>query len=259
MSEHDRASASTGIRMQLCINALYATDTPLTNFYILHYHKHNTGERVMEKSHWLLIGGTVIVVIVIIAVFITGMGTPVQSSRPGYGQGQPTGMSRGQGAGPGTVGQTLFQRTDTTTLTVTETADILFMREEEQLAHDLYTRWAMMYGTPVFSNIALSETTHYREVQMLIDRYGLTNHRIGNASAGYSDPVIQSLYTTLAAQGDASLTGALEAGLAVEERDIADLDHALANTTRADIVQVYSNLRQGSMNHKSAFLRQLGR
>ena len=113
------------------------------------------------------------------------------------------------------------------------------MREEEQLAHDLYARWAGMYGIPVFSNIASSETTHYSEVQLLIDRYGLTDHRIGNASAGYSDPVIQSLHTTLAAQGDASLTGALEAGLAVEERDIADLDHALANTTRADIVQVY--------------------
>ncbi len=60
-------------------------------------------------------------------------------------------------------------------------------------------------------------------------------------------------------QGDASLTGALEASLAVEERDIADLDYALAGTTRADIIQVYSNLRRGSENHRSAFLRQLGR
>ena len=49
------------------------------------------------------------------------------------------------------------------------------------------------------------------------------------------------------------------AGLTVEERDIADLDHALAGTTRSDILQVYSNLRQGSENHKTAFLRQLGR
>jgi hypothetical protein len=100
---------------------------------------------------------------------------------------------------------------------------------------------------------------HIGEVQLLIDRYGLTNHRIGNASVGYSDPVIQSLYTTLTAQGDTSQTAALEAGLAIEERDIADLDMALANTTRADIIQVYSNLRRGSENHKSAFLRQLGR
>ena len=88
---------------------------------------------------------------------------------------------------------------------------------------------------------------------------GLQGNPIGNASTGYHNTTIQSLYTTLAAQGDASLTGAFEAGLAVEERDIADLDHALANTKRADIIQVWSSLRQGSENHKSAFLRQLGR
>ena len=211
----------------------------------------------MEKSNWLLIGGVIIVVIVIIAVFMSGMGSTAQSSRPGYGQGQPAGQ--GQGTGPGTNPGVLLPRSDTTPLTNAEIADILFMREEEQLAHDLYARWAGMYPVPVFSNIAASEITHYNEVQLLIDRYGLGDHRIGNASAGYTDPVIQSLYTTLAAQGDASQTGAFEASLAVEVRDIADLDKALANTTRADITQVYSSLRRGSENHKSAFLRQLGR
>ena len=130
------------------------------------------------------------------------------------------------------------------------------MREEEQLAHDLYTRWYGRYSIPVFSNIAASETMHVNEVQPLIDRYGLQGNRIGNASTGYHNATIQSLYNSLAAQGDASLTAALEASLAVEERDIADLDHALAGTTRADIIQVYSNLRRGSENHKSAFLRQ---
>ena len=127
------------------------------------------------------------------------------------------------------------------------------------MAHDLYARWAGRYTIPVFSNIAKSETMHVYEVQLLIDRYGLSANRIGNASSGYADPVIQSLHDSLAVQGDASLNGALEAGLAVEERDIADLDLALANTTRADIIQVYFSLRQGSVNHRSAFLRQLGR
>jgi hypothetical protein len=211
----------------------------------------------MEKSNWLLIGGVIIVVIVIIAVFMSGMGSTVQSSRPGYGQGQQAGQ--GQGTGPGTNTGVLLPRSDTTPLTDAELADILFLREEEQLAHDLYARWAGMYTVPVFSNIAASEITHYNEVQLLIDRYGLGDHRIGNASAGYTDPAIQSLHATLAAQGDASMTGAFESSLAVEVRDIADLDKALANTTRADITQVYSNLRRGSENHKSAFLRQLGR
>jgi hypothetical protein len=92
-----------------------------------------------------------------------------------------------------------------------------------------------------------------------MDRYGLADNRIGNASVGYRNSTIQSLYNTLSQQGDTSLTGAFEAGLAVEERDIADLDRALADTTRADIIQVYSNLKQGSDNHRNAFLRQLGR
>lgn len=211
----------------------------------------------MEKSNWLLIGGVIIVVIVIITIFMSGTGSTAQSSRPGYGQGHQAGQ--GQSTGPGTNTVVLLPRSDTTPLTDAEIADILFLREEEQLAHDLYARWAGMYPVQVFSNIAASEISHYNEVQLLIDRYGLGDHRIGNASAGYTDPVIQSLYTTLAAQGDASLTGAFKTSLAVEEQDIADLDKALANTTRADIIQVYSNLRSGSENHKSAFLRQLGR
>jgi hypothetical protein len=153
----------------------------------------------------------------------------------------------------------LLPVSDPSPLSEAEAGDILFMREEEQLAHDLYSRWYGMYAVPVFSNIAASETQHINEVQLLVERYGLPGEQIGNATTGYQNPAIRSLYTSLAARGDTSLTGAFEAGLAVEDQDIADLDRALSNTTRADIIQVYSNLRQGSENHRSAFLRQLGR
>lgn len=221
----------------------------------------DTGDCFMENSRLWLIGGSVVIVILIIAVFVTGMGSPAQSSRPGSGQGQPAGPGQGSGygTGPGENIPSLLPVPDATPLTAAEESDILFMREEEQLAHDLYIRWGGMYTKPVFSNIAASETLHINEVQLLIDRYGLQGNRIGNASAGYQNATIQSLYNTLVLQGDASLTGALEASLAVEERDIADLDHALGDTNRSDIIQVWSNLRRGSENHKSAFLRQLGR
>ena len=225
----------------------------------------------MERNQIFLIGGVIVVVIVIIALVVAGSGSTGQSTRPGYGQGpaeqagQGAGPGAGQGygsgygTGPGTVTPVLLPQADKTPLSETEREDILFMREEEQLAHDLYTRWAGMYTVPVFSNIAASESQHISEVQLLMDRYGLQNDRIGNASAGYRNATIQSLYTSLATQGDASLTGAFEAGLAVEERDIADLDRALAGTTRSDVIQVWTNLRQGSENHRTAFLRQLGR
>ncbi len=213
----------------------------------------------MERSRLFITLGSIVVVFVIIAFFVTGMGGSAQSTRPGSGLGQQTGPGQGYGAGPGENPPALIPLPDTTPLTATESGDILFMREEEQLAHDLYVRWGGMYTIPVFSNIAASETMHIQQVQLLIDRYGLQGNRIGNASTGYQNATIQSLYNSLAPQGDASLTGALEAGLAVEERDIADLDQALGNTTRSDIIQVWSSLRRGSENHKSAFLRQLGR
>lgn len=217
------------------------------------------GEYPMEKKNLILIGGSVIVVIVLIAVLATGQGSPVQKTGTGYGPVQPAGQGQGAGPGGGANGPVLLPMQDTTPLTATEANYILFMREEEQLAHDLYARWAGMYPMPVFTNIAASETMHIAEVQLLVDRYGLPADRIGDAATGYHDPVIRSLYGALERQGDASQTGALEAGLAIEVRDIADLDMAIANTTRADIIQVYANLRQGSENHRSAFLRGLGR
>jgi len=215
----------------------------------------------MENKHWWIVG--ILVVIIILLVIVLGV-TPavrVQGAGPGTGNSQGPGYEQAQpaGAGTGGVSLTLLARTDMTPLTETEAAGILFMREEEQLAYDAYTRWAGKYPVPVFSNIAGSERTHYTEVQLLIDRYDLLRHRIGNASSGYTNPEIQSLYNSLSMQGDTSQTAAFEAGLAIEERDIADLDRVAANTTRGDIRQVYANLRQGSLNHKSAFLRQLGR
>jgi hypothetical protein len=142
-------------------------------------------------------------------------------------------------------------------LSDTERSDLLFMREEEQMAHDLYMVWYEMYAIPIFRNIGEAETIHASEVHLLLDRYQVPSDMIGNYSSGYNNPDIQALADALAEQGAQSLTDALKAGVAIEETDIADLDKAIANTTRPDIIQVYTNLRNGSENHLSAFTRQL--
>jgi len=231
----------------------------------------------MKPGYWWTIAGVILVLILLAAIMATGIALPgtavTTTSGPGYGSGNGagygagpgTGAGTGYGAGPGSgtgtglAGLALLPMTDTSPLSDNESGWILFMAEEEQMAHDLYSRWAGMYTVPVFSNIADAETTHAAEVRLLVDRYGLSGTMIGNASTGYRHPEIQALSDTLAVQGDASLTGAFEAGAAIETRDIADLDTAMAGTTRPDIVQVYSYLRQGSENHLSAFQRQLGR
>jgi len=142
-------------------------------------------------------------------------------------------------------------------LSTTEIADLVFMREEEQMSKDLYTIWSAQYSLPIFSNIAQAEETHLSEVQYLLDRYNLSSTKIGTLAEGYENPVILELSTNLVEQGNISLNDALRAGVMIEEQDISDLDKAIANTTREDLKIVYENLRSGSENHLSAFNKQI--
>lgn len=171
---------------------------------------------------------------------------PATAASPGYGNNNG-------------VGQNLvLPEPENYNLTPIEVQELQYMREEEQMAQDLYTVWSGLYSTPIFGNIAKAEETHAGEVQLLVDRYQVPTNMIGNLSSGYGNPVIQTLSVSLAKQGNLSLTDALKAGVLIENQDIADLDTAIANTSRSDILQVYNNLRNGSENHLSAFTKQLG-
>lgn len=187
----------------------------------------------------------IITIVFILGFIALAVILPAAVSGRGFGNGNGGGMNL-----------TLPEPTDYN-LTENEAAELQFMREEEQMAHDLYVVWSDMYSLPVFGNIAQAEETHASEVQFLIDRYQIQTDNIGNLSAGFGDPTIQSLSASLAEQGNLSLTDALKAGVVIEEQDISDLDKALANTTREDLIVVYGNLRSGSENHLSAFTKQL--
>ena len=58
-------------------------------------------------------------------------------------------------------------------LSTAEADSLAFMREEEQLAHDVYAASATLWGTPVFANISASEATHSAAVKALLDRHQL--------------------------------------------------------------------------------------
>ncbi len=60
-------------------------------------------------------------------------------------------------------------------------------------------------------------------------------------------------------KGDLSKKDALQVGVIIEETDLDDLNSALALTSHTDITNVYTNLRQGSYNHLSAFNSQLSK
>ncbi len=143
------------------------------------------------------------------------------------------------------------------TLDEAEAAGLLYMREEEKLARDVYLALYEAWGQPVFQNIAASEQAHMDAVLEQLARYGLADPAANAVQGQFTNPDLQALYDQLVAQGSRSLAEALKVGAAIEEIDILDLDKRLTQTDEAGIQAVYRNLARGSENHLRAFTRTL--
>jgi hypothetical protein len=143
-------------------------------------------------------------------------------------------------------------------LTGAESEGLLYMREEEKLARDVYLTLYDAWGLPIFQNIARSEAAHMAAVGTLLDRYGLADPAAAEIGV-FTDPTLQELYDKLVAQGRRSPAEALRVGAAIEEIDILDLQARLAQSENADIDLVYGNLLKGSSNHLRAFTSTLAR
>ncbi|MEN6378311.1 MAG: DUF2202 domain-containing protein [Methanofastidiosum sp.] len=144
-------------------------------------------------------------------------------------------------------------QTQSLTLTDSEKEDLLYMREEEKLARDVYIKLYEKWNVPIFNNISNSEQTHTDSINFLIVRYGL-NDPFVNEIGKFTNEELQSLYDSLMEKGNNSLEDALAVGATVEEVDIIDLEEAISNTDKADIKTVYENLMKGSRNHLRSFV-----
>jgi len=135
---------------------------------------------------------------------------------------------------------------------------LLYLIEEEKLAHDVYTVMYQTYGARVFGNILNSEQTHQSRVLALLEARGIADPR-STELGEFTNPELQSLYDQLIAQGKQSAEEAYKVGVAIEEKDIADITKQLATATDNDVVSTLEALRMGSENHLRAFNRQLGK
>lgn len=168
-----------------------------------------------------------------------------------YGNGNGNGGTGAGQTGNGNGNSTSVLDIPASDLSPEETAALLFMREEEKLARDVYNTLYEIWGQTTFTNIAASEQTHMDEVKLLLDRYNLADPALDPGS--FTDPSLQALYDQLVAHGSNSLVDALKVGAAIEEIDILDLQERLAQTDNADLQQVFNNLMMGSYNHLNAF------
>ena len=140
-------------------------------------------------------------------------------------------------------------------LSASDEAALLFMREEERLALDVYTVLGETWGLPIFTNIAEAEASHTEAVRVLLERYGLDDPVPSRPDGEFADPTLQAAYDELVALGTSSLLDALRVGAIVEELDIADLRSRPADAP--DVAQVFAALERGSRNHLRAFVGQL--
>ena len=144
---------------------------------------------------------------------------------------------------------------DTATLLPEEVEGLMLMREEEKMAHDVYSSFYDKFGLRVFANIANSESKHMEAVLWLINSYKLTDPA-SNELGVFENADIQNLYNKFIAEG-VNEVEALKIGAFIEEYDIADLEKLISETGNMYIVRVYTNLLNGSKNHLRAFVKNL--
>ena len=139
-----------------------------------------------------------------------------------------------------------------------EKSDLIFLREEEKLARDVYIYSYNKFGQSIFNNISNSEQSHMNSVLNLLNKYGLTDPIANNTYGVFSNSELQAIYNELTAKSDSSLIKALEVGANIEDLDINDINTFKSHTTNVELINVYDKLSCGSRNHMRSFVGQLG-
>lgn len=162
-----------------------------------------------------------------------------------------------KGGHPDSSGQVHTGVQNTAEMSDAEAATLMFMREEEKLARDVYITLFEQWEHPVFNNISGSEQRHMDSMKSKIDKYGLADPVTDDTVGVFQDGALATLYQELIGRGSISLVEALYVGAYIEELDIEDLQQAIEASTHDDVISAYENLMRGSRNHLRAFVGQI--
>lgn len=163
-------------------------------------------------------------------------------------------------------------------LDLNEANHLIFMREEEKLARDVYTMFSMMYpNSVVFGRIDDSEQIHTDRVRQTLEAYGVedpnTNDNLGVFTGESYGEYFTATYDALISQGATSELDALYVGALIEELDMLDIiscpdiileqdngiesnaECGLVYTDKPDVQNLYESLLRGSSNHLRGYVR----
>lgn len=154
---------------------------------------------------------------------------------------------------PSSEASRLQTQQSVTTLSEAEQETLLFMREEEKLARDVYIVLYKSWNKNIFKNISSSEQQHMDAILKKIKLFELTDPNSSKIGS-FINPDLQELYNELIYQGRLSYNDALTVGATIEDRDILDLMNAIKGTKNLALKTTYQNLLEGSKNHLRAFV-----
>lgn len=166
---------------------------------------------------------------------------------------------------------------DSAALDYNEQIHLMFMREEEKLARDVYQTLGSMYPeSAIFGNIDDSEQQHTTAVKTMIEKYGYedpnTNDNVGVFTGEDYGWYFTEKYSLLVERASISELEALYVGAFIEELDmmdinqcpqvIVDTDNGINDvsecgkvyTDARDVQRLYSNLLDGSDSHLEGYV-----
>lgn len=144
----------------------------------------------------------------------------------------------------------------TTPLSAIEIADLLFSREEEKVARDVYITLYNTWRHDTFNLISGSEQQHMDTMLKKLNTYNIPDPA-QSAVGAFTNQDLQKMYIDLVATGSKSLIDALKVGCTIEEVDMIDLQKAIDHATHNDLDNSYQNLMDGSKSHLRAFVSAL--
>jgi len=140
------------------------------------------------------------------------------------------------------------------TLNSTEEAQLVYQREAEKLARDVYETSFDKWGENAFYNTYQAEERHMETMLKMLTFYNVDDPVGSNGTGEFSDASLAALFTDLAGQVDHSLLDAFEAAAYIEELEIQSLSAALQATDKPNLINAYSNLLAASRNHLRVFV-----
>ncbi|MBF0225932.1 MAG: DUF2202 domain-containing protein [Desulfobacterales bacterium] len=134
-----------------------------------------------------------------------------------------------------------------------EKAALLYVREKEKLARDIYNAFYETWNYRIFYNIPKSEEMHIKAVLSLLEKYNISDTITNDVPGTFTNPDLAKLYEELLKKGNESFIEALKVGAKIEELSISDLKKNIEETDNTDIKFIFGNLMKGSINHLKAF------